>query len=69
MLDMFRSGGERGAVGKGYDNGGGCGNGTTGVGTWERDVGGCNCPKTGIAGWLEREVVSSVFKGKLAARC
>ena len=45
-LDMSRSGGGGGAVGsvcgKGCVNGGGGGNGTTGVGAWERDDGGCN---------------------------
>ena len=45
-LDMSRSGGGGGGVGsvcgKGCVNGGGGGDGTTGVGAWEKDDVGCN---------------------------
>ena len=70
-MSRFGGGGGVGAVcGKGCANGAAVANGAIEVGTWERDDVGCNCPNTGIAVWLEWEVIGSLeFKGRLAACC
>ena len=69
-MSRFGGGGGVGAVcGKGCANGAAVANGAIEVGTWERDDVGCNCPNTGIAVWLDWEVVGSLIKGRLAACC
>ena len=69
--DMSRFGGGGGGVGivcgKCCDNGAAVANGDIEVGTWGRDDMGSNCPNTGIAVWLDWEVIGSLeFKGRLA---